>query len=62
MWRTAVIPGELLRHAVDERGDHHIELVLRSGEVKYTPETIATPSTRFGRSPCASPDGGDEKK
>ena len=62
MWRTAVIPGERLRHAIDERGDHHIELVLRSDEVKFAPETIASPSAWLGRPAWATPDGGEEKK
>jgi hypothetical protein len=50
MWCTGVIPGERLRHAVDAKGDHHIELVLRSDEVKYTPEPAVSPSMKFGRS------------
>jgi hypothetical protein len=62
MWRTALIPPERLRHAVDERGDHHIELVLRSEEVRYTPEPTSSPSAWFGRSAWASPDGGEKKK
>jgi hypothetical protein len=62
MWRTAVIPPERLRHAVDVQGDHHIELVLRSEEVKYTPERIGSSAATFGRSAWASPDGGEENK
>jgi hypothetical protein len=62
MWRVAVIPGERLRHGVDEHGDHHIELVLPSEEVSYTPDPIARPSSKFGRSAWASPDGGEKKK
>jgi hypothetical protein len=54
MWRVAVIPGERLRHGVDERGDHHIELVLRSEEVTYTQDRLAQPLLRFGRSAWAS--------
>jgi hypothetical protein len=62
MWRTAVIPPERLRHAVDAQGDHRIELVLRSGEVAYTPDPTASPSATFGRSAWATPDGGEDKK
>jgi hypothetical protein len=62
MWRTALIPPERLRHEVDGQGDHHIELVLRSDEVKSAPEPTAPPSAMFGRSAWASPDGGEDKK
>ena len=62
MWRTAVISPERLRHAVDAHGDHRIELVLRSEEVKYTPDTTVSPSATFGRSAWATPDGGENKK
>jgi hypothetical protein len=62
MWRTAVIPPERLRHGVDAEGTHRIELVLRSNEVKSTPEPSAPPSAMFGRSAWTSPDGGEENK
>jgi hypothetical protein len=61
MWRRAVIPGERLRHVIDEQGDHHVELVLRAAEVEYAEQPRPAPSTSLGRSAWASPDP-DKKK